>query len=512
MTDKNIGNKQIAKNIIFQMFSFGINMAISLLFTPYLIKTLGNEVYGFFPLTNNIIGYSSIISIAITSMAGRFIIMQLYNGDKYKAQVYFNSVIAANIVLSIFFTFIATILVLYLNSILNIPNGLLSDVQWLFALTFLCTIVALPVGVFSVGTHVKNRLDLNSYNQLINNVIRIVFILILFYLFKPNLIFIGISAFLASIFSVGYSVHLRKKLLPEFEINIRRYYSWAAIKTLLSSGMWNSLNQLSIVLLNQVDLLITNIFISAVATSEFAIAKTMPHLILSMLTVLSGSFLPTMNILYARGEKESLLVEINKSIKVVGLIIGIPIGLLLVFGESFFNLWVPGQDSEKLFLLSGLTLVPMIIGCSVNPLFGVFSITNKLRIPSIVLLISGVLNTAIIFVLLKLTNLGIWAIPITSAFQMIIRNGLFTTIYGAKCLNIRWSYFFPAMLKCILCITFIVIVSSIIHYLNPIDSWIAFVYSCALATVISFLININIMFKRKERISIINKVKQRFRL
>ena len=61
-------NKQVAKNLIFNTVSFGINFAISFLFTPYLIRTVGKEAYSFFPLVNNIIGYSSILTAAEGSM------------------------------------------------------------------------------------------------------------------------------------------------------------------------------------------------------------------------------------------------------------------------------------------------------------------------------------------------------------------------------------------------------------------------------------------------------------
>lgn len=95
-------NKQIAKNIFFNVGSFGVNLFISFFFTPYLIRVVGKEAYGFFPLVNNIIGYSNIVTVAIGSMAGRFITMHLYKDDIEGANSYFNSALVANIVISIF--------------------------------------------------------------------------------------------------------------------------------------------------------------------------------------------------------------------------------------------------------------------------------------------------------------------------------------------------------------------------------------------------------------------------
>ena len=78
MADNPSNNKQIAKNLIFNSTSFAINFIISFAFTPYLIRTVGKEAYSFFPLINNMIGYTSIITTAVGSMAGRFITMRIY--------------------------------------------------------------------------------------------------------------------------------------------------------------------------------------------------------------------------------------------------------------------------------------------------------------------------------------------------------------------------------------------------------------------------------------------------
>ena len=76
-----MSNKQLTKNLILNSISFLLNFIISFFFTPYLIRVVGKEAYSFFPLVNNIINYSSIITVAVGSMAGRFITMSIYKGD-----------------------------------------------------------------------------------------------------------------------------------------------------------------------------------------------------------------------------------------------------------------------------------------------------------------------------------------------------------------------------------------------------------------------------------------------
>ena len=503
--------KQVAKNLIFNTISFGINFAISFLFTPYLIQTVGKEAYSFFPLVNNIIGYSSILTAAVGSMGGRFITMSIYQNDKEGANQYFNSVWVANIFLSILFTIVSVFAVIFISDFLTVPEYLETDVQWLFAFGAMSMILGLITGLFGIGTYVKNRLDLSASRNVLTNVIRVLCILLLFYILKPTIVFMSLSAFIAAIVGVYFNLSFKRRLLPELSVNPKKYFSWSKIKETAFSGIWNSVNQLSTVLLSQVDLLITNIFIGAAATGDYAIAKTAPILILNLLSMLSGTFMPHFNILFAKKQVTELIKEVSRSIELVSLLIGIPMGFLLVFSEDFFNLWVPGQDSEKLYWLCFLTVAPLIIGATINPVYGLFGVVDKLKVPSIAVLIGSSLQTIVILIVLKTTNLGIWSIPIVSGIQAVLRNTLFTTVYGGLCLGQKWSTFFPALFKGIAAMLIVVGIGLAIKPFIEINNFFILIAVFAFVGIVSLVININIVFDKHDREVVFNMVKNKIR-
>ena len=151
-------NRQLSRNIIFNILLFVINLGISFFLTPYIVNSIGREAYGFIPLINNMIGYTSIITTAVGSMAGRFITMRLYQNDNEGASYYFNSVFLANIALSILFTILSIVTICYLPLILNIPEYLLNDVRWLFIFTALSMLLGLSTGILSCGVYIKNKI------------------------------------------------------------------------------------------------------------------------------------------------------------------------------------------------------------------------------------------------------------------------------------------------------------------------------------------------------------------
>ena len=70
-------NKQLFINMISSLISFGVNLGINLLLTPYIIAKLGSEAYSFIPIANNFIQYISIFTAALNAMASRFITIEL---------------------------------------------------------------------------------------------------------------------------------------------------------------------------------------------------------------------------------------------------------------------------------------------------------------------------------------------------------------------------------------------------------------------------------------------------
>ena len=495
-------NKQLAINMVANIFAFIVNLGINFFFTPYLIKTIGKEAYSFFPLANNFISYVNIITVALNSMASRFITIKIHENNDEGANRYFNSVLISNTVIAIILAIPSILFVIFINKILNIPFEILKEVQFLFGFVFLGMILSILTSVFGVATFAKNRLDLSSKRSIESNFIRVISLLLMFSLLTPSVAYIGIANLLVIVFVLITNIHYTKILLPEIIVK-KKYFDFHAVKELLSSGVWNSVNQLSMVLLTGLDLLIANIFVGVTASGEYSIVKTIPNFIQQLVGMLVEVFVPQFTILYAQKKHEELLNDINKSIKFMGLIITIPIAFLIIFGDNFFGLWIPGENAGKLYLLSNLTIIPMIVTGSINTIFNVYSVTNKLKVPALVLLITGFVNTLCVFILIRETNLGILAIPLVSFVIGLLRNLIFTPIYAAKCLKVRWNTFYKAILRGCICALTMMIFCYIFKHTFNINSWIKLIITGAVCSLAALFINLFIVFNTDDRKEII---------
>ena len=492
-------NKRLAINMIASLFSFVISMGISFVLSPYIINTVGSEAYGFVNLANNFVSYGQLITLALNSMASRFITIRIHKGDEIGANKYFTSVIIVNIITSIILCIPSIYIINNLQNIVNIPQEILVDVKILWAFIFINFLISLVLGTFNLATFVVNRLDLSSIRDIQANIMKVVILIISFSFFIPRVWYIGLASIICTIFLGIYNIYYKYKLLPELHVKLK-YFDLYAIKELFISGIWNVVIKLGQILSDGLDLLITNIFIGAGSMGILSIAKTVPMAIGNLLGTVSGVFNPQLTYHFAKEDKKSLVTELSKSMKMSGLFTNIPLVFLCIFGFSFYSLWVPTENTELIQFASILTVYGSLFSGVINPLFNVFTITNKLKVHSIVILLNGFINTLLVFILLKTTNLGILAVAGISSTTCTIRNLTYTVLYASHCLEIKKTTFYPIIGRYILSTFVMLVIFSQISRAFFIQNWLILIIVAFICGIVGLLINYCLLLDKAEKV------------
>ena len=100
--------------------NFGISLCISFFLSPYIVRTIGVEANGFITLANNFVSYSSLVTIALNSMTGRFVTISLTEDRTDDANKYFTSALLANASIAVLLGVIGTFVVVFLKSIIHV--------------------------------------------------------------------------------------------------------------------------------------------------------------------------------------------------------------------------------------------------------------------------------------------------------------------------------------------------------------------------------------------------------
>ena len=240
--------KRLIINLISNIISFALQLGISFILTPVITAKVGTAAYGFIGLSNNFISYANIFTVIINSMASRFITYEMTKGNVKKADEYYSSVFFMDIIMYILIAVFSFIFIINMNGFLDIPKELDNDVKITFILSFVNLILSVMSTIFTIATYVKDRLDLEAIRNIIGNILKALFLIVVFSILQPKIYYITLGSIIFTVFVLIANIRLTKKIMPELKINIKSFNS-KSVTTLIKSGIWNSINSLSKVLL-----------------------------------------------------------------------------------------------------------------------------------------------------------------------------------------------------------------------------------------------------------------------
>lgn len=499
--------KRLVINMTAQLVAFVVNLGVSFVLMPIIDDMLPNTI-GFVNMANQFVQWAQIIVSALNTLASRYITVHLHRGEEQEASEYFSSVFFANMMMAAVFMLPALFITLFVGRIFQVPAASLTDVQILFAFVFLNFFISIITSVFSVSTYSTNRLELTSIVTIITELVRVAILYVTYRFFTPYLFYVGIASVVSTVILSVANAEFTKRLLPGIKIHSKNF-RWPKVIELISLGAWNSVTRLGQMLLDGLDTFLSNIFIDEVAMSLLVFAKTVPTTLSGLMGTMVGVFAPSITIAYAKGDKQELLDVLKSSNRIMIFMMSIPIAFVTAYGDKFFDLWLAYRAPEErrmIYHLAVLSMGVLFVSASIQVLYQVFIITKKIQLNSIVIVASGVISTAIVFVLLEATNLGLYAIAGVSVVVGLIRNMVFTPIYAAKCLEVKWTTFYGDIFMGLASIGIITAVALVSKMVLPMNRWVTFFASGIFMGCVALVLNFFIVLRKAERQMVFEKV------
>ena len=505
--------RQMSINIIASIVSFAVTVGINFFLTPYLVKELGTEAYGFIGLSNNFVQYATVITTALNSIAGRFISLEYHNGNKEKASKIFSSVLVADLFLAAVLLVASAFLTFYLDLFIDIPAKLITSVKITFGFAFATFVVSTVTAIFTTAAFVKNRIDINSIRDIISNLIKVALIVVLFTTLPAKLYYISMASFASGLFLLTANITVKKKILPDVKISFKNF-DIKLVKVLLMSGIWLSLSQLCNVLMTGLDLLICNLTLGTLLIKILSITKTVPNSIGNLNVILGNVFTPHFTILYAQNKIDDLVDEAKFTSRIMSFILMVPYAGFMAFGHQFYTLWQPTKTPEEITMIqimSILTCVTYVFSCQTQSLMMLNTVCNKLKLPVFINLSIGLVSVGIVLIFVNTTDIGVYAIAGVSSILMALRSIFFVPMYAAHLLKRKLTTFYPSIIRGWINFALLFVIFAFINSLFTLDSWVKLVAVCAAAAVIGYIISAVVLFKKSELKKILNKVTGKFK-
>ena len=426
-----------------------LNIIIGLVYTPVMIKLLGQSEYGLYNTVSSTISMLSVLSLGFNSGYIRFY-------SRYKANCQELKIAKLNGLYLIIFAVIGIVGLLcglYISFHLTMvfDKGLsIEEYKTAKKLMILLTLnlaISFPMSVFSNIISAHERFVFLKLLGIIRNVLSplLTIPLLLMGYGSVAIVLMTVSInFVVDVCHVYYTVHvlgerfefygIEKGLFRELAI----FTSFIAINMLIDQINWN------------IDKVLLGRFRGTISVAIYSAGYTLYHYYSMFSTAISGVFTPRTHKIVQKTQKNlaEQCVELTDLFTKVGRIQFIILGLIssgiVFFGKSFIFLWI-GQSYSESYYVALLLILPASIALIQNLGIEIQRAENKHQFRSIAYSIMAVCNLVLSIYLCKLY--GAVGSAIGTAISLVIANGIIMNIYYHKYCNINILHFWKSILS-----------------------------------------------------------------
>lgn len=493
-------SKRFSANVISNIIFFILSAGIGILLAPFFLDSLGQTAYGLIPLATTLSSYITLLISSLNSSIARFLTIDLQKGKHSSANITFNTSVFGTSGLCLILLPVAIIIGIISPNLFNIGTIAPRDVILLFSLIFISVLIRLWGGTFLTVLFSYNRLDLRNVVEIINLIIQTSLIFILFGIFGPSLPLIGISYLIAAIISRIISTKLAKKVCPYLKINLHDF-QWKSFKEIGNVALWMGFTALGGLLYSQIGLIIVNLCIGELATTQYSLCIIWTGLLLSIAQLVTTVFTPMIYSYYSKNDTDGLLTFTQFTLKIVGFFMALPIALIYVFIPEIMTVWV-GEEYASLWPIIWILLLPVITQMQASCIYPINTAFKKVIIPAFMNFVAGIINVSIGLIFVKVFNFGLIGVALAYMTSMFFLTGCVSPFYNAYIQNApKLSYFKYMVLAEVIMIS-IVAFGEILSYLFHVSALWQVIILALIISVIYLLILTNCILKKSEKILI----------
>ncbi len=504
-------NKQLLVNLAASVIAVMVQFIISFWVSPYVIGKLGESAYGFITLAINFTEYATFLTVAVNSMASRFISIEYNKGNIKSANEYFSSVFWFNAVLAVVIFLLSVILIFNIERIINIDDYMVRDVKITFFLTFINLITSFTSTAYVSTTFITNRMDINAYVQIFSRLIKLFVTIGCLVMFTPRIYYVSFGNLIATLFVLIVYCFIRKRLVPEFKIRLDNFH-FSKLITVAKSGLWMLLSNISGLLLNGMDLLIANLMVSQSAMGRLSVSKQIPIALSSLLGYLTNIFSASFTQLVALDKKDELIDEVNFTLRILGFFLTVPFAGIIIYGTEFLLLWLPNDvyvqaEILEVYILMMLTLSNNIVNAYMYSIHSLYIAVNKVKMYAVVIFACSIVSILTTLFLTKFTSLGVYAIAGTSTIILSLVNLFWVPLYIERALGLKTFTLFRSIEKSYLGLLITCFVFFCMKPLFCFNSWMYFLLSVFIAAVFGYALNMFVILNSNDRMRITQVMK-----
>lgn len=462
---------QLKAGVVLNYVVIFLNTVVGLLYTPYMLRMMGQSEYGLYSLVASVIAYLTVLDLGFGNAIVRY--TAKFRAEKKTEEQYemfgmffllylVIGIIAFGIGLGLYFN-VGT---LFGNTMTAVELGRARIMMLLLVANLAFTF---PMSIW--GSIIQAYEDFVFQKSL--NIIRIilntaVMICLLHFGYKAVAMVVVQTIFNVLTLVVNF-IFCRRKLNIHIYFRFKHFH-WGFLKEVAIYSFWIFLNAIMDRVYWSTGQFVLGAMVGTAAVAVFAIAIQLEGMYMQFSTAISSVFLPKVTAMVAtnRSRKEISDLFIRTG-RIQYIVLAYILSVFIIFGRQFIELWA-GAGYSDAYIISLLFFIPLTVPLIQNLGITILQARNEMKFRSVLYIIIALVSLAMQIVLTRFFGGIGCAMGVSGA--LVVGQILIMNVYYRRRQDLDIKTFWKEISKMSI-IPIVLIFSSmlVIRHFFALDSW-----------------------------------------
>lgn len=437
-------SKQRKSGVILSYVSIITSTLVQLLYTPFLIRMLGQSEYGLYSLIASIIGYLTVLDLGFGNAIIVYTAKYRASGEHEKEKKMQGMFKVIFYIIGFLVAIIGLVLELNVNNLFRATMTTLEleKIKIMMLILVFNLIITFSFNIYSSIINAYERFVFQKVMSILNTILKpVLMIPLLFMGFKSITMCLAITVVNIFVVISNY-IYCKNKLNIKIKfmgfdknlfIEMFSYSFFIFLGVVADKVNWS------------VDQFILGTVSGTIAVSIYSIASQLNQLFINLSTAVSGILLPKISkMVQKKANTEELTNEMIKVGRIQYLIIFLMASELVLVGKEFI-IWWAGPNYQNSYYVALLLILPLCIPLIQNLGLSITQAMNKHKFRTVMMVIMSFFNIIISYFLAKKYQ------EIGSAFgtslSLIVCNVIIMNIYYQKVIKLNMFRFWKEIAK-----------------------------------------------------------------
>lgn len=424
--------------------SICLNMVVGLIYTPYMLRMLGQSEYGLYSLAASIIAYLTVLDLGFGNAIVRYTAKFRAEGKQKEQEEMFGMFFILYIGIGVIAMIAGSVLSLNVE---NMFSRAMTDTEvsrtrimlWLMTFNLAFTF---PMSIWGSIMSAYERFVFQRIVSIVRSVLNpVVMILLLVVGYKAVAMVVVTTVFNVATLLVNwwyckYRIAIRVRLAK---------FKWGFLKEVSIYSFWIFLNAIMDRIYWSTGQFVLGIYKGSVAIAVYAVAIQLESMYMMFSTAISSVFLPKVTSMVTKGSSDEEISDLFiRTGRIQYIVMAYILSAFVVFGKQFIIIWA-GDDYADAYYLTLMFFVPLTVPLIQNLGILILQARNQMKFRSMLYIVIALCSLGLSIYLAQIY--GGYGCAFATGMALLIGQGLIMNIYYQKKQRINIKVFWWEILK-----------------------------------------------------------------